>query len=60
MNAIEGHYYQRETSYEFGIGSARDADALVATLQDGLRFKELLKDRRIPLDELCKGDWADA
>lgn len=59
MNAIEGHYYQRETSYEFGIGSARDADALVATLQDGLRFRELWKDGQIS-DQLYKGPWSDA
>jgi len=61
MNAIEGHYYPTEFLYEGGISSPRgDGNDLVAILKDGLRFKELLKAGKIPLEELCQGEWSDA
>ncbi len=60
MNAIEGHYYQTEVLYEFGISSYGDGDALVAILKDGLRLKELVKLDKIPDDNLFKGEWSAA
>jgi len=33
---------------------------VVAMLKLGFRFKELVRDGKIPDDELCKGEWSDA
>jgi len=60
MNTVEGHYCQRQCLYEHGIELKRDADALVTILKFGFRFKELVRDGKIPDDELGKGEWRDA
>jgi hypothetical protein len=59
MNTIQGYYYQSE-SYRCGIELTSGAEALVSVLKYGLHFTELLKDRKIPFDELYKGKWSDA
>jgi hypothetical protein len=60
MNAVEGHYYQREVRYQFGIDSYSDADALVTKLRHGLRFEQLIKDEKIPSEDLFGGEWSGA
>jgi len=60
MNAVERHYCEKGILCEHGIELKRDADALVAILKFGFRFKELVRDGKIPDDELGKGEWRDA
>lgn len=59
MNSIERHYCDSEMGYEhFMISSG--GDALVSMLKYGLRYEELLQDRKIPIDDWSKGSWRDA
>jgi len=62
MNAFERDHCPSEgqISYEEGIDLKSGAEALVAKLKMGLRFEALLKDKKIPLDQLCTGPWSSA
>ena len=60
MNTVEGHYCQKELLYERGISLRKDANDLVSILQDGLRLRKLMEDKKVPDDEMFKGEWADA
>jgi hypothetical protein len=59
MNQIEQHYHDAEMGYEHFMLSS-DGEALAAILRYGLRYEELLRAGRIPLDDWCQGEWSDA
>jgi HEPN superfamily AbiU2-like protein len=59
LNAIEMHYNNSEWCYEDFIMSS-DGDALIATLCDGLRYEELVQERKLPFDDWRQGKWHDA
>lgn len=56
LNAIERHYNGNEFGYEhFNMNG--DGEALIATLRSGLRYEELLQERRLPHDDWRQGKW---
>ncbi len=59
MNMIEGHYNDSEVGYQHFIMHS-DGEALLAMLQYGLRYEELLKEQKIPYDDWDQGNWHDA
>lgn len=59
LNAIEQHYNNSEYGYEHFIMSS-DGEALLATIRAGLRYEELLQERKIPFDDWRNGQWHDA
>lgn len=59
LNAIEMHYNDSEWGYEHFI-MGDDGDALVATLRAGLRYEELVQERKLPYDDWRHGKWHDA
>ncbi len=59
LNAIEMHYNESEWGYEDFIMQS-DGDALVATLRAGLRYEELIHERKLPYDDWRHGKWHDA
>ena len=59
LNAIELHYNNSEWGYEHFIMTS-DGDALVATLRAGLRYEELVQERKLPYDDWQHGMWHDA
>lgn len=59
LNAIEIHFNDSEWGYEHFIMNS-DGDALAATLRAGLRYGELLQDRKLPYDDWRLGKWHDA
>lgn len=59
LNTIEAHYNDSELRYEQFV-MASDGEALIATLQAGQRYEELVKERQIASDDWRKGKWHDA
>lgn len=59
LNAIELHYNESEIGYEHFIMKS-DGDALLAVMRYGLRYEELLKERKVPYDDWQNGEWHDA
>lgn len=59
LNTIEAHYNDSELGYEH-FTMTSDGEALIATLQAGQRYEELVKERKIPFDDWRKGKWHDA
>ena len=59
LNAIEAHYNDSEVGYEDFLMSS-DGEALVAVLRAGLRYEELVQERKVPLDDWRQGQWHDA
>jgi len=60
MNTIEVHYCHRETDYDNFHMSSSDGEALVFMLKFGIRYKELLKDHKLPFDDFEQSQWWDA
>ena len=59
LNEIELYYNDAEFGYEnFNMDS--DGEALLATLKAGLRYEELLQERKISWDDWQHGKWHDA
>jgi len=56
MNQIEGQYDDSETAYQY-FAMRSDGDALVSVLRDGLRYRELSKEKVIPFDDRRHGKW---
>lgn len=54
MNCIELRYIDSQTAYEHFIMS-HDGDHLISTLMQGLRYRELVQNRKIPHDDLRSG-----
>jgi hypothetical protein len=59
MNTIERYYSKSETGYEHFIMSS-DGDFLISVLKYGLRYEELLKDRKISFEDWHQAEWKDA
>lgn len=59
LNAIERHFNDSEWGYEHFI-MASDGDALVATLRAGLRYEELVQERKLSYDDWRHGKWHNA
>lgn len=59
MNSIEVHYLQKETGYEHFIMQA-DGEALISMLKYGLRYEEILKERKVSMADWHEGRWKDA
>jgi len=59
LNAIEIHYIGSETGYEHFIMQS-DGDALVAILRYGLRYEELLVEKKLSFEDTQKSKWYDA
>lgn len=53
------HYYQVDTDFRYDIPITYEGDALVSVLQNGLRLRELIKERKISPVERCRGEWSD-
>jgi hypothetical protein len=59
LNAIEHYYNDNTWGYEHFIMRS-DGEALIATLRAGLRYEELLQERKLPHDDWRHGKWSDA
>jgi hypothetical protein len=59
MNLIEAHFYDSEYGYEYFILN-QGAGALLATMRNGLRYHELMREVLVPWDDCRKGRWHDA
>jgi hypothetical protein len=59
MNCVELHYLDSQTMYDHFILD-QDGDYLLTTLMQGLRYKQLVKERVIPHDDLRKNFKPDA
>ena len=59
LNAIEMHFNDSEWGYEHFIMKS-DGDSLAATLRAGLRYEELLQERKLPIGDWRLGKWHDA
>jgi hypothetical protein len=59
MNTIDGYYYQRETDYEHFLMSYTDGEALVSMLKYGIRYDELLEERKVSFEDLNQSKWKD-
>jgi hypothetical protein len=60
LNAIQIHYDKSETGYEHFIMTASDGEALISMLKYGLRYEQLIQERKIALDDWEESDWKDA
>ena len=60
MNTIEIHYLNSETGYQYFIMRGNDGDTLISMLKYGLRYEELVKERRISLNNWQNAKWKDA
>jgi hypothetical protein len=60
MNTIEIYYIGSTYRYEHCIMSTTDGEALISILKNGLRYKELLKNKEFFVKERGKGQWRDA
>lgn len=60
LNAIQIHYEKSETGYEHFIMTASDGEALISMLKHGLRYEELIQDRKIALNDWEESDWKEA
>jgi hypothetical protein len=60
LNAIQAHYGDGETGYEHFIMTASDGEALVSMLKHGLRYGQLVEQRKIGFDDWEKSNWKDA
>src|SRR5262245_52385386 len=59
LNAIEQHYFGNSSLYSELIMSD-DGNTLVLFLKRGLRYKELVLERKIPFEDFGNGKWSDA
>ena len=59
MNTIEGHYCNNRVAYNLFIMN-KDGHALVSILIDGLRYRELQGERKIPYDDWSQNQWKAA
>jgi hypothetical protein len=53
MNCVELHYTESQTMYELFVMND-DAEHLISTLMQGLRYRELVREKAIPHDDLRK------
>lgn len=60
LNAIQIHYDNSETGYEHFIMPASDGEALISMLKYGLRYEQLIEERKIALHDWNQSDWKDA
>ena len=60
MNTIEIHYDKSETGYEHFIMTASDGEALISMLKYGLRYDQLVQERKMSLRDWEESDWKDA
>lgn len=59
MNYIEGHFYDSEYAYNLFIMSD-DGDHLVWMLKSALRYRELVHEEVIPINDWEKMKWKDS
>lgn len=59
MNHIEGYFYDSEYAYNLFVMSS-DGNHLVWMLKSALRYRELVDEGVIPIDDLEKMKWKDA
>jgi hypothetical protein len=60
LNAIQIHYEKSETAYEHFIMTASDGEALISILKYGLRYDQLIQERKVALEDWQQSDWKDA
>jgi AbiU2 len=60
MNAIEGHYEDSETAYDYFVMHASDGDSVAHLLKAGLRYDQLCREEVISWDDFRQSDWHDA
>ena len=60
LNAIQIHYDKSETGYEHFIMTASDGEALISMLKYGLRYEQLIQEKKIALNDWEESDWKDA
>jgi hypothetical protein len=60
LNAIEINYDKSETGYEHFIMTATDGEALISMLKYGLRYDQLIRERKIAIRDWEESDWKDA
>lgn len=60
LNAIQIHYDKSETGYEHFIMTTTDGEALISMLKYGLRYEQLIQERKITLNDWEESDWKDA
>jgi AbiU2 len=60
LNAIQIHYEKSETGYEHFIMTTSDGEALISMLKYGLRYEQLIQERKITLNDWEESDWKDA
>lgn len=60
LNTIQIHYEEGETGYEHFIMSASDGEALISMLKYGLRYEELLQERKVEFNDWQESNWKDA
>ena len=53
LNCVEHHYTKSQTAYEHFV-MRHDGEHLISTLKQGLRYRELVKDKTIAYDDLRK------
>ncbi len=53
MNCVQSHYLDTETMYEHFVMNS-DGEQLVSTLMQGLRYRELVEEQKIPFEDLIK------
>lgn len=53
MNCVELHYTESQTAYEHFIMN-NDGEYLISILKQGLRYRELVKEKVIAHDDLRK------
>lgn len=53
------HYYQPDTEFRNDAPITYAGDALVSVLLNGLRLRELIKEKKISPMERCRGEWGD-
>lgn len=58
MNCIAQHFGSAPTGYEY-TALDNDGDSLITTLKKGLRYDDLVKERRIPFDDLSCSSWGN-
>jgi len=56
MNRISLHYTGTQTAYDLIVLNS-DGDSLIATLKQGLRYRELVGDGVLPHDDLRNSAW---
>jgi hypothetical protein len=58
MNTIQAHYSNSESSYWLLMN--KDGHTLVSVLIDGLRYRELEREKKIPWGDRSQSHWNDA